>query len=134
MEAPVIVYACNWDGLSSVEAAARAGYCYPASVKLVRVTCLSRLNQGLILKPFELGAVGVMLLGCEPQNCQYGKERDLVNSEFERARIVLRMLGLEEHRLTLVSIPRGDGYTFVRQVTSFVEQLRRTRTGIPVTR
>ena len=66
--ANVVVFTCNWDGLSCVESAAQAGLSYAASVRAVRVTCLSRVHMGLMLKAFELGAEGVMLLGCEPDN------------------------------------------------------------------
>ena len=52
--AKVVVFACNWDGLSCVEAAAQEDLCYPASVKVIRISCLSRLHLGLILKAFEL--------------------------------------------------------------------------------
>ena len=130
-EVPIVIYACNWDGLSCVEAAARVGHCYPSSVRLVRVSCLSRLNQGLILRAFELGAEGVMLLGCSPGNCQYDRESDLVSREYEKARTVLRLLGMGEDRLVLSLIPRGDGYGFVRQITAFLEQLRAMRSAVP---
>lgn len=125
--AHVVIFVCNWDGLSCIETAAQTGHCYPASVRLVRVTCLSRVNQGLILKAFELGADGVMLLGCEPGNCQFDVESRLIAEEYDKVRMILKLLGLGEERLDLAQMPRGDSYGFVRRVTSFVtiiEQMR----------
>jgi len=122
-EADVVIFACNWDGLSCVEAAAQAGLCYPASARVVRVSCLSRINQGLILKAFELGADGVILLGCEPGNCQFDIDAGLIVQEYEKARRVLRLLGLGEKRLVLCHMPRGDGSGFVTQVKSFIAEI-----------
>jgi len=129
--ADVVIFTCNWDGLSCVEAAAQAGLCYPASARVVRVSCLSRINQGLILKAFELGADGVMLLGCEPGNCHFDIDAGLVAQEYEKARRVLRLLGMREERLVLYHTSRGDGSGFVRQVKSFIAEIEQMQPATP---
>jgi coenzyme F420-reducing hydrogenase delta subunit len=126
----LVVFACNWDGLSCLEEAARRGLSYPASVRVARVSCLSRLHQGLMLRAFELGADGVMLLGCEPGNCQYDIDAGLITREFEKARTVLKLLGLGEERLILCQIARGDGPGFVRRVTDFVKEIEQMRPAV----
>ena len=126
----LVVFVCNWDGLSCMEAAAQAGLSYPASVRVVRVSCLSRVHQGLMLKAFALGADGVMLLGCEPDKCQFDIDAGLMVQEYEKARSVLRLLGLGEERLVLCHMPRGDGSGFLRQVTSFVREIEQMRPAI----
>jgi coenzyme F420-reducing hydrogenase delta subunit len=80
-----------------------------------------------MLKAFELGADGVMLLGCEPGNCQFDIDSELISQEYEKARIVLGLLGLGEERLAFVHMPRGDGYGFARRVTSFVATIEQMR-------
>jgi coenzyme F420-reducing hydrogenase delta subunit len=121
--ADIVVFACNWDGLSCIEAAAQAGLTYPASVRMVRVSCLSRVHQGLILKAFELGAEGVMLLGCEPGNCHFDIDSGLIAQEYEKARGILRLLGLQEERLVIAHMARGDGTGFVGRVTNFIKEI-----------
>jgi coenzyme F420-reducing hydrogenase delta subunit len=130
--ADVVIFACNWDGLSCVEAAAQAGLCYPASARVVRVSCLSRLNQGLILKAFELGADGVMLLGCEPGKCQFDIDAGLIVQEYEKARGLLGLLGLGEERLVLCHMPPGDGLGFVTKVRGFVAEVGRIQPAATV--
>ena len=127
--ANIVTFACNWDGLSGVEAAAQAGLSYPASVRVVRVTCLSRVHMGLILKAFELGADGVMLLGCEPGNCQFNADADHITQEYEKARMILKLLGLREERLALCHIPRGDGPGFVKRVSAFIDEIEKLQAG-----
>ena len=116
----IVVFVCNWDGLSCVEAAAQKGLSYPASVKVVRVSCLSRVHSGLILKAFELGADGVMLLGCNPGNCHFEIDAGLVEQEYEKTRNILGLLGLREERLALIRLPGGDGPGFVKRVNDFI--------------
>ena len=126
-----VVFACNWDGLSCVEAAAQSGLSYPASVRVVRVSCLSRLHHGMILRAFELGADGVMLLGCESGRCQYDADTEQITHEYEKARVILGMLGLGEDRIALWRLARGDGDAFARQVTGFVREVERMRPAVP---
>lgn len=129
--AGVVVFACNWDGLSCVEAAAQAGLLYPASVRVVRVSCLSRVHSGLMLKAFEVGADGVMLLGCEPGKCHFDTEAEYIVKEYEKALGVLGLLGLGEARLVLARMPRGDGSGFVNRLLSFIAEIEEIR---PATR
>ena len=120
--AKVIVFACNWDGLSCVEAAAHTGLCYPASVNVVRVSCLSRVHLGLILKTFALGADGVMLLGCDTGECHYDIDSKGIIQEYKKAQDALNLIGVRSERLVLTRIPRGDGHGFVDRVNNLISQ------------
>jgi coenzyme F420-reducing hydrogenase delta subunit len=120
--ATIVVFVCNWDGLSCIETAAQKRLTFPASVKVVRVSCLSRVHTGLMLKAFELGADGVMLLGCDSRNCHFGIEEDLINQNYEKASEILRLLGLKQDRLQLVRLPHGDGAGFIKRVNEFAGQ------------
>jgi coenzyme F420-reducing hydrogenase delta subunit len=128
--ANIVVFACNWDGLSCIEAAAQKGLSYPASVKVVRVSCLSRVHSGLILKAFELGANGVMLLGCNSGGCHFEIDSGLIEREYGKTRNILGLLGLQEKRLALIRLPGGDGAGFVKQVHDFIAGIQQTE---PVT-
>ena len=120
----IIVFACNWDGLSCIEAAAKDGLTYSASVRVVRVGCLSRVHAGLILKSFELGAAGVLLLGCAPGNCHLDTEPGGPEREYEKARALLELLGLGSHRIALARPLRGDGEALVRNVANLARAVR----------
>jgi coenzyme F420-reducing hydrogenase delta subunit len=123
----VLVFACNWDGWSCIETATNLGLRYPASVKVVKVSCLSRIHVGLILKAFQFGADGVMLLGCEPGGCRFGTDSEHLISEYEKARSILEMLGMWKGRLVLVQIPAFEGRQFVTQVMNLIAEIEGIR-------
>ena len=123
----VLIFACNWDGWSCTETAANLGLDYPASVKVVKVSCLSRVHLGLILKAFQFGADGVMLLGCEQGRCRFSADTEHIINEYQRARSVLEMLGMSKGRLVLAQLPAFDGRQFVRQVMSLIEEIEEIR-------
>lgn len=121
-----MVFSCNWNGWSCVEDAINSGFHYPASVKLVRVSCLSRMHSGLILKAFELGADGVMLLGCEPYTCHFGSESECVRKECDKTRNILQMLGIPPESLYLVQLPAFEGQQFIAHITRFLDELEQS--------
>ena len=119
----IVGFVCNWGAYSGVEMAGVHKRQYPASVKLVKVTCLGRLHLGLVLKAFELGADGVMLLGCPPEDCYYESGMESAKELFTQARKVLHLLGIDPKRLALVEVPLGRGDVLAKRVSTFVKRI-----------
>jgi F420-non-reducing hydrogenase iron-sulfur subunit len=117
-----VVFSCNWDGLSCIETAAQKRLTFSASVKIIRVSCLSRVHTGLMLQAFEYGADGVMLLGCDARSCHFGIEEDLIIQNYKKACGIMSLLGLKQDRLELVRLPHGDATSFIKRVNDFVER------------
>jgi F420-non-reducing hydrogenase iron-sulfur subunit len=122
--ATIVVFVCNWDGLSCIESAAKKRLTFPASVKIIRVTCLSRVHTGLILKAFELEADGVMLLGCDSKSCHFGIEEALIEQNYSKTQEILKLLGLDSDRLILERLSHGDGSGFIKKVNQFAEKFK----------
>ena len=119
----IVGFVCNWGAYSGVEMAGVHKRQYPASIKLVKVTCLGRLHLGLVLKAFELGADGVMLLGCPPEDCYYESGMERAKELFTQARKVLHLLGIDPKRLALVEVPLGRGDVLAKRVSTFVKRI-----------
>jgi len=122
-EPRIVGFVCNWSAYSGVEMAGTNKEGYPPNIRLIRLMCLGRLHLGLVLKAFELGADGVMLLGCPPEDCHYESGMEKTKELFTQARKVLHLLGIDRERLALVEVPIGGGEIFARQVSSFVERI-----------
>ena len=121
----VVGFVCNWGAYSGVEMAGVHQTRYPASVKLVKVMCLGRLHLGLVLKAFELGTDGVILLGCPPKDCYYKSGMENAKEVFTQAKKILYLLGIEPKRLSLVEVPLGRGDVVAKQVSAFVKSINR---------
>ncbi len=114
-----VVFVCNFDALSCVEAAAQSRCSIPVNTRIARVSCLSRVHTGLILQAFELGAAGVMLFGCEGARCHFGVGQEQAEANVRRAQRLMKLLGLDVSRLVLARLPHGDGAGFAKTVTNF---------------
>jgi len=87
-----LILACEWSGYSAAEIAGVQRLAYPASTRLIRLNCTGRLQPGLILKALEMGAAGVMILGCAPGVCHYEQGNERCAAAFEQADALARLL------------------------------------------
>ncbi|MFC2003790.1 hydrogenase iron-sulfur subunit [Chloroflexota bacterium] len=124
-EPRIVGFVCNWSAYSGVEMAGVNREEYPPNIRLARLMCLGRLHLGLILKAFELGADGVMLLGCPPEDCHYESGIVRVKEVFTQARKMLNLLGIEQRRLALVEVPLGRGDLLASRVSDFVKRIKK---------
>ena len=92
--------------------------------------CLGRLSPGIILKAFEHGAAGVLLLGCPPNECNYESGNRCAEEMFAVTRRLTRLLGYSSQRLQMDHVAAGDGENWVEKVQSFVVGLNGNR-GVP---
>ena len=91
--------ACNWSPYACFNAAGKARIGVPADFRLMRVMCIGRINQALILKAFEHGADGVVVLECVDADCRYGPGPEVGHTNVARVRRLLRFLGIGQERL-----------------------------------
>lgn len=124
MSPRILVFICNWDGWSCMDAALQSGLKYPASVSLVKLSCLSALDAGSILRAFEYDADGIMLIGCLRHQCPHGRYYEDNEDELTKAKQMMHMLGIVQDRVRLARIEPFDGDSFIRQLDEFSVSLQ----------
>jgi F420-non-reducing hydrogenase iron-sulfur subunit len=112
-----------------LESAGRDHRRYSADVRPIRVTCLGRLHPGIILKAFERGAAGVMMLGCHPDECHYDFGMRGAEKVFKLSKELLELLGYKGRRLQFDYLAAGDAETFAEKVEAFIAGLNGDLSG-----
>jgi len=126
----VLIFACEWSGYAAAELAGAQQLTYPPTVRMIRLDCSGRLQLGLILKAFEMGAAGVLVLGCPPRLCHYERGNERAAAVCQQARALAGLLGLPPARFGLAWLAPDDGPACAEFLTSFargVEQEVRNR-------
>jgi len=124
LQPKIVVFTCNWNAYSGLETAGAERREYAAAVRPLKVMCLGRLSAGIILKAFEKGADGVLLLGCPPGECHYEFGNRRAEEVFAEAEEMAALLGLRDEQLQLDWVAAGEGEAFVEKVRAFVEKLQ----------
>jgi F420-non-reducing hydrogenase iron-sulfur subunit len=122
-EPRVVIFTCNWNAHQNLDEAGKRRLNVPPGVRPLKVDCLGQIGASVILKAFEKGADGVMLLGCTPEECHYEFGSRRAAELFEEVRKLAALLGLHEDRLQFYQVGAGEGAEMVRTVKEFVDRL-----------
>jgi coenzyme F420-reducing hydrogenase delta subunit len=114
---------CNWSPFACYNAAGMQGISMPENFRLVRVMCIGRINQALILRSFEFGADGVILLECTDEDCRYGPGPEVGHENVHRVRKLLHLLGIRQERLVECTFGAHEAEQLVRTLWSFAADI-----------
>jgi len=124
-EPRIVGFLCNWCSYAGADKAGTAQLAYPSNFLVVKVMCSGRVDPQFVLKAFEKGADGVLILGCHPGDCHYkeGNYRCL-----DRHRMLIRLLdqlGIEKERCRFDYISAAEGEKFATVVKRMEQTVRR---------
>jgi F420-non-reducing hydrogenase iron-sulfur subunit len=122
-EPRVVIFTCNWNAHESLQEAGKHHLSYPPGARPLKVDCLGQVSSSVILKAFEKGADGVMLIGCSPEECHYEFGSQRAAELFQEVRKLTRLLGIQEEQLEFHQVHVGEGPALVAKVRAFVAQL-----------
>ncbi len=88
------------------------------------VPCTGRVDEVMILKAFENGADGVMVVGCLEGDCHFVKGNLRAREKVRRAADLLAKAGLGEERARMYNLSAGEGAKFAAHVADMVEHVR----------
>ena len=86
--------------------------------------CSGRVDPQFVMKAFEKGADGVIILACHPGDCHY-KEGNYRAAQ--RHRMLLKLLGqfgIEKERCRFDYVSAGEGDKFVQVIKDTVDTIR----------
>ncbi len=115
---------CNWSPFACLNAAGMAQLKMPPHYSFIRVMCIGRINQALILRAFEHGADGVILLECKDEDCRYGPGPEVGHSNVEKVREMLHLLGIGQARLVERSFAAHEKDALVKALWEFSDRVQ----------
>ena len=117
----IVGFLCNWCSYAGADKAGTAQAAYPPNFSVIRVMCSGRVDPQFVLKAFEKGADGVIILACHPGDCHY-KEGNL--RAVQRHRLLLGLLdqlGIERERCRFDYVSAAEGEKFVETINGMVK-------------
>ncbi len=117
-------FLCNWCSYAGADAAGSARKIYPPNVNVIRVMCTGRIDPQFVMKAFQSGADGVMILGCHPGDCHYKEGNYKALRRFHLLQRVLKQLGIEEDRFRLDWVSASEADKFVNVIQDMVNKVK----------
>lgn len=116
---------CNWCSYAGADLAGSSRLKYPPNVRIVRVPCSGRVNPLFILKGFQRGFDGVMVLGCHPGDCHYAKGNYYARRRIMLMKDLLQSVGIEPERFHFEWVSASEGIRFSEVVTEMTEAIEK---------
>ncbi len=73
------------------------------SARVILLPCSSKIEVGHLLKTFESGTDGIMVVGCKNGNCQFVDGCKIAKGRVAYTKKLLKDIGLSEERLDFFS-------------------------------
>ncbi len=86
--------------------------------------CSGRVEEVMILKAFEKGADGVMVVGCLEGDCHYLSGNLRARARVNRVADLLDQIGIGRDRAGMFNLSAGEGTKFALFVTEMVDRIR----------
>ena len=123
-EPSIIAFTCQWCGYPSAVLAGVNRIEYPPGVNIVRVMCTGMIEPSYILRALEYGADGVVIVGCQMENCHYTVGNKRAQERVDTLRPLLDMMGLGADRLRTEWINASERVKFAKAMQEFSDRLR----------
>ncbi|MBA7643280.1 hypothetical protein ES703_51001 [subsurface metagenome] len=94
------------------------------NMRVVRVMCSGRVDPQLVVKAFQLGADGVLILGCHPGDCHYARGNYKAARRIPLLKKMMAQFGIEDERIRLDWVSASEGDRFKKIVNEMTEQIR----------
>ncbi len=85
--------------------------------------CTGRIDEALLLKAFENGADGVMVVGCLEGDCHYVNGNIRARARVKRVYGILEKINIGPDRVRMYNLSAGEGSKFAAYANEFVEQI-----------
>ena len=85
--------------------------------------CTGRIEESLLLKAFENGADGVMVIGCLEGDCHYVSGNIRARARVNRVYGILESINIGAERIRMYNLSAGEGAKFAGYANEFVDQI-----------
>ena len=97
---------------------------YPTNVKIVKVPCMGRVDNLLILRAFESGVDGVYLAGCLEGECHFLRGNLRAKKRVQYVKGLLDEVGLGSGRVEIYNMSSAQGQRFAEVAREMTEKIR----------
>ncbi len=123
-EPKIIGFLCNWCSYTGADLAGVSRIKSAPNVRVIRTMCSGRVDPSFILKAFQMGADGVVVMGCHLGDCHYQEGNYKTIRRIPFLKRLVKDFGIDPRRLRLEWVSASEGDRFARVVNEFTKEIR----------
>jgi len=121
----IVAFCCTNCASAAANVAEGMKKALPENVKIIQVPCTGRIETLHLLKPFEEGADGVYVAGCQEDSCQYVSGITKAAKRVEQVKKILEDLDIEPDRIDVFNLYAGKGQEFVELACNMTDKVKK---------
>jgi len=123
-EPKIIGFLCNWCSYTGADLAGVSRIKSSPNVRILRTMCSGRVDPSFVIKAFQLGADGVVVMGCHLGDCHYQEGNYKTIRRIPFLQRLIEQFGIDRRRLRLEWVSASEGDRFAEVVNEFTEEIR----------
>ncbi len=123
-EPKIVGFLCNWCSYRGADLAGISRLHFAPNVKVIRVPCSTRVEPAFVVKAFQSGADGVLILGCHPGDCHYIEGNYKTMRRIPLLKKMLAQFGVEDERVRLDWVSASEGEKYASLINDMTEKIR----------
>ncbi len=118
----IIAFCCSSCGYAAADDAGLKKISYNPNTFIIRVPCTGRIDTNFIIKSFELGFDGVMIIGCRQDACRYIDGIEKIGNKIKLLKEIISPK--YKDRILLEHMNAVEGVKFAEISNSFFQKLK----------
>lgn len=114
----IVAFCCAESAYRAADRAGRLRMPYPPETRVIQVPCVGRVDLLHILRAFEGGAAGVLLMGCPEGSCRHMEGSTRAKQRAEYAQSLLGELGMDGAKVRFVGLGPDMAWRFTQELFS----------------
>ena len=98
---------------------------YPPNVRIIEVPCTGKVDIMHLLMAFEVGADGVIVVGCMEGDCRFNSGNLRARKRVEEARRILDAVGIGGDRIAMFNLSSGEGPKLAEYAEKMTETIKK---------
>ncbi len=120
----IAAFCCSHSAYPAADMAGAMRTPVSEGIYIIQVPCAGKVEEFHILKAFEKGADGVLVMTCPEESCHSLSGNTRAKKRVHRIHQVLKEIGLEAERLEVFHVAANQAPQWARLVNGMAERIR----------
>ena len=95
------------------------------TIKTISLPCSGKVDVPYLIKAFETGADGVVVVTCKKDECRHFEGSPRAHKRAEAVESLLEEIGLGAGRMAVVECAKGGDAQVIGEIKQFIERVRK---------
>jgi len=119
-----VAFCCQHSAYPAADLAGKLRLHYPENLRIIRVPCAGQVDVFHILKAFEKGAAGVLVMGCEDGACHHITGNIRAKERVKYCNMLLKEAKIDGRPVVMFNLSPNAPHKFVRAVNEVAKTIK----------